>query len=75
MIEAHFGESAPFSIGVEEEVMIVESGTGEIFCDGKTTKVGPGSVMYTTPHGSHGITNTGSQPLAFYYVKWAPGPK
>jgi len=60
---------------VEEEVMIVESGTGEIFCDGKTTKVGPGSVMYTTPHASHGITNTGSQPLAFYYVKWAPGPK
>ena len=25
---------------VEEEVMIVESGLGEIFCDGKTTKVG-----------------------------------
>ena len=24
----------------EEEVMIVETGTGEIFCDGKTTKVG-----------------------------------
>jgi mannose-6-phosphate isomerase-like protein (cupin superfamily) len=60
---------------VEEEVMIVESGTGEIFCDGKTTKVGPGSVMFTTPNVSHGITNTGSEPLVFYYVKWAPGAK
>jgi mannose-6-phosphate isomerase-like protein (cupin superfamily) len=60
---------------VEEEVMIVESGTGEIFCDGKTTKVGPGSVMFATPNGSHGITNTGSEPLVFYYVKWAPGAK
>lgn len=56
---------------VEEEVMIVESGHGEIFCDGKTTKVGPGSVMYTTPDAPHGINNTGDAPLVFYYVKWA----
>jgi mannose-6-phosphate isomerase-like protein (cupin superfamily) len=56
---------------VEEEVMILESGHGEIFCDGKTTKVGPGSVMYTTPNTSHGITNTGSEPIVFYYIKWA----
>ena len=56
---------------VEEEVMIIESGHGEIFCDGKTTKVGPGSVMYTTPNTSHGITNTGSEPIVFYYIKWA----
>jgi mannose-6-phosphate isomerase-like protein (cupin superfamily) len=54
----------------EEEVMIVESGVGEIYCDGKTTKVGPGSVMFTTPNTAHGITNTGTTPLVFYYVKW-----
>ena len=35
---------------VEEEVLIIESGHGEIFCEGKTTPVGPGSVMYTTPN-------------------------
>lgn len=57
---------------VEEEVMVIESGTGEIFCDGKTTKVGPGSVMFTTPNASHGIVNTGKTPLTFYFVKWAP---
>jgi mannose-6-phosphate isomerase-like protein (cupin superfamily) len=54
----------------EEEVMIVESGHGEIFCDGKTTKVGPGSTMFTTPNTSHGIVNTGDSPLVFYFVKW-----
>jgi mannose-6-phosphate isomerase-like protein (cupin superfamily) len=59
----------------EEEVMIVESGTGEIFCDGKTTKVGPGSVMFTTPNAPHGITNTGANPLVFYFVKWSSRPK
>jgi mannose-6-phosphate isomerase-like protein (cupin superfamily) len=56
---------------VEEEVMIVENGTGEIFCDGKTTKIGPGSVMFTVPNAPHNITNTGATPLTFYYVKWA----
>jgi mannose-6-phosphate isomerase-like protein (cupin superfamily) len=59
----------------EEEVMVIESGTGEIFCDGKTTKVGPGSVMYTTPNAPHGIVNTGSTPLAFYYIKWGTKAK
>ena len=54
----------------EEEVMVIESGHGEIVCDGKTTKVGPGSVMYTTPNAPHGINNTGSEPIVFYWVKW-----
>jgi mannose-6-phosphate isomerase-like protein (cupin superfamily) len=54
----------------EEEVMIVETGHGEIFCDGKTTKVGPGSVMFTAPNAPHGIENTGTEPLTFYFVKW-----
>jgi mannose-6-phosphate isomerase-like protein (cupin superfamily) len=54
----------------EEEVMIIESGHGEILCDGKTTKIGPGSVMYTTPNAPHGITNTGDEPIVFYFVKW-----
>lgn len=57
---------------VEEEVMVIERGTGEIFCDGKTTKVGPGSVMYTAPDAPHGIVNTGKGPLTFYFIKWAP---
>ena len=49
---------------------VIESGHGEILCDGKTTKVGPGSVMFTTPNAEHGINNTGDQPIVFYYVKW-----
>jgi mannose-6-phosphate isomerase-like protein (cupin superfamily) len=56
----------------DEEVLIVETGHGEIICDGKTTKVGPGSVMYSTPNAAHGINNTGSEPLSFYFVKWIP---
>jgi mannose-6-phosphate isomerase-like protein (cupin superfamily) len=60
----------PPHVHEDEEILIVESGHGEIFCDGKTTKVGPGSVMYSTPNAAHGITNTGSEPLTFTFVKW-----
>jgi mannose-6-phosphate isomerase-like protein (cupin superfamily) len=54
----------------EEEVMIIESGQGEIVCDGKTTRIGPGSAMYTTPNAEHGIVNTGTEPIVFYFIKW-----
>ena len=55
----------------EEEVMVIEQGHGDIDVDGKITKVGPGSVMYTAPNVSHGIVNTGNTPIVFYFIKWA----
>lgn len=63
-------EPHPIHKHVDEEVMIVTAGEGEIHCAGKTTKVGPGSVMYTGPNAPHGITNTGKEDLTFYFVKW-----
>src|SRR3982751_2485799 len=54
----------------EEEFMIVADGTGEIFCDGKTTQVGPGAIMYCAGNVLHGITNTGQVPMTFYWSKW-----
>jgi mannose-6-phosphate isomerase-like protein (cupin superfamily) len=61
----------PPHVHVEEEIMVIEQGTGEIDIDGKTTQVGPGSVMYTTPNVPHGIVNTGKTPIVFYFIKWA----
>jgi mannose-6-phosphate isomerase-like protein (cupin superfamily) len=55
---------------VEEEIMVIEQGTGEIEIDGKVTQVGPGSVMFTTPNVPHGIVNTGKTPIVFYFIKW-----
>jgi len=63
-------EPHPIHKHPEEEIMIVTAGSGEISCDGKTTKVGAGSVMYTAPNAPHGIKNTGSDVLTFYFVKW-----
>jgi quercetin dioxygenase-like cupin family protein len=54
----------------EEEFMVVASGTGEIVVDGEVTQVGPGAIMYTAGNTMHGITNTGSSPMTFYWSKW-----
>ena len=54
----------------EEEFMIVASGTGEIEVDGEVTQVGPGAIMYTASNTMHGIKNTGSTPMTFYWSKW-----
>jgi len=54
----------------EEEFLIVAAGTGEIVCGDATTPVGPGAVLYCAAHTLHGITNTGAEPLTFYWSKW-----
>ena len=54
----------------EEEIMVIAEGTGEIVVEGKTTKVGPGTMMYCAANKLHGIVNTGGNPLLFYYYKW-----
>src|ERR1043165_624179 len=54
----------------EEEFLIIADGTGEMVCNGKTTQVGPGSVMYCAGMVWHGIVNTGNVPMTFYWSKW-----
>jgi len=54
----------------EEEFLIVAAGTGEIECAGRTTKVGPGDIMYCAGGVLHGILNTGDVPMTFYWSKW-----
>jgi cation diffusion facilitator family transporter len=54
----------------EEEFLLITEGTGEILVDGKINKVGPGSMMYCEGNSLHGIENTGTEPMLFYYYKW-----
>jgi mannose-6-phosphate isomerase-like protein (cupin superfamily) len=54
----------------EEEFMIVAEGTGEIVVGDKTTRVGPGAIMYCAGNVRHGIVNTGRVPMTFYWSKW-----
>ena len=54
----------------EEEFLIIAEGSGEIECNGKTTLVGKGDIMYCAGNVPHGIVNTGKLPLIFYWSKW-----
>ena len=54
----------------EEEFLIVASGDGEIYVEGKTTQVGPGAIMYVAGRTEHGIRNTGNVSMTFYWSKW-----
>ena len=54
----------------DEEIMAIFEGTGEITMNGTPSDVGPGTVMYAAPFCLHGVRNTGSTPLMFYYFKW-----
>ncbi len=54
----------------EEELMIIAEGSGEIVVEGKVTKVGPGTMMYCAAGKLHGVKNTGTQPMLFYFSKW-----
>lgn len=54
----------------EEEFMLIASGTGEILVNGQTHQVGPGSMMYCAGEHWHGITNTGTEKMLFYFWKW-----
>ena len=54
----------------EEEMLIIADGTGIIECDGKMTQVGPGAMMYCAGNTLHGITNTGTAVMTFYWSKW-----
>ncbi len=54
----------------EEEFMLVTEGTGTIMVSEQVTQVGPGSMMYCAGNHWHGIENTGSVPMVFYFYKW-----
>lgn len=54
----------------EEEFMLVTEGNGEILCGTSITQVRAGAMMYCAGEELHGITNTGSEPMTFFFYKW-----
>ena len=54
----------------EEEILLVTDGAGQISVKGQASAAGPGALMYAAPNELHGIRNTGSAPLTFYFIKW-----
>lgn len=47
----------------DEELLIITEGTGTATVAGKTSKVGPGSILYCEGNVPHGVLNTGDTPM------------
>jgi len=55
---------------VDEELLIITEGTATATVDGKTSKMGPGSILYAASNVPHGVVNNGDVPMFFYYILW-----
>jgi XRE family transcriptional regulator, regulator of sulfur utilization len=57
-----------------EELVIVREGTLEAYVNGKTERVGPGSVIFNASNQLHGVRNVGDVPATYHVINWAsPG--
>jgi len=53
----------------EEEFLIIASGTGEVVIEDAVTHVSAGDMLYAEANVLHGIKNTGSTMMTFYFTK------
>ncbi len=54
----------------EEELLLIADGSGEILVGDQVKQVSAGAMMYCAGDKLHGIENTGSTPMLFYFYKW-----
>ena len=59
---------------VNEEVIIVDQGTLDVFGNGVWKQVGPGSVIFNASNSLHGVRNPGTDPVTYHVISWfSPG--
>ena len=54
----------------EEELLIVKEGTVETLQNGKTSRLGPGSVIFHSSNDVHNIRNAGATPATYHVIQW-----
>jgi mannose-6-phosphate isomerase-like protein (cupin superfamily) len=54
---------------IEEEIMIVSKGTGEVFINYVAAPVKTGDMAFAEPNVLHGVLNTGQTRMTFYFIK------
>jgi XRE family transcriptional regulator, regulator of sulfur utilization len=57
-----------------EEVIIIREGTLDAFQNGKTTRVGPGAILFMASNQPHNVTNVGDTTAVYHVINWSsPG--
>jgi mannose-6-phosphate isomerase-like protein (cupin superfamily) len=58
---------------VHSEMWLIREGTVELTVNGKSSRLGPGSVGFVHSNDEHGIKNAGSTPANYFVVAIGPG--
>jgi quercetin dioxygenase-like cupin family protein len=53
-----------------EELVIVREGTLEAVVNGRTERVGPGSIIFNASNQLHGVRNVGDAPATYHVINW-----
>ena len=56
----------------EEELMIVKEGTLEAVQNDKTSRVGPGGMVFEASNEFHSVKNIGKKQAVYYVIKFVP---
>jgi quercetin dioxygenase-like cupin family protein len=54
---------------LNEEIFFLREGTIELTVEGKTSRIGPGSVMYIASNEMHGAKNVGDVPAQYFILE------
>jgi quercetin dioxygenase-like cupin family protein len=55
------------------EIWLIREGTLEFTVDGKTGRLGPGSVALASGNDLHSVTNVGDSPANYFVIALGPG--
>jgi XRE family transcriptional regulator, regulator of sulfur utilization len=59
---------------INEEVIILDQGTLDVYGNGVWKQVGPGSVIFNASNSMHAVKNAGTTPATYHVVSWfSPG--
>ena len=53
-----------------EEIVVLASGKLEVFSNGKTQVLGPGSVIFNASNSPHALRNVGETPATYHVINW-----
>jgi quercetin dioxygenase-like cupin family protein len=57
----------------QEELIILQEGTLEVFINGHTARIGPGSLFFFAAHDRHAVANVGSTPARYSVFNFTTG--
>jgi XRE family transcriptional regulator, regulator of sulfur utilization len=57
---------------LNEELVIIKTGTVETLSGGKWVRLGAGSVIFNASNSPHALRNVGTTPATYHVINWSP---